>query len=111
MLLRFDSRHRAIVSAARPLPSGGRILLEVVMPWTRREFFAIAAAAPAALRAAPADLSGLRIGVTDWNLRKTGSVEAVAFAKMLGFEGVEVSLGRRVAGNKLPLDNPELQDR
>jgi sugar phosphate isomerase/epimerase len=81
------------------------------MTCTRRGFFGLAAAVPAALRAAPADLSRLRIGVTDWNLRKTGSIEAVAFAKMLGFEGVEVSLGRRVVDNKLPLDNPELQDR
>jgi sugar phosphate isomerase/epimerase len=54
-------------------------------------------------------LRGLRIGVTDWNLRQTGKVEAVELAKRLGFEGVEVSLGRRPVGDKLPLDNPEIQ--
>jgi len=55
--------------------------------------------------------SNLKIGVTDWNLRQTGKVEAVELAKSLGFEGVEVSLGRRVVDNKLPLDNAELQDQ
>lgn len=54
--------------------------------------------------------SRLRIGVTDWNLRQTGKVEAVALAKSLGFEGVEVSLGRSADG-KLPLDNLEVQQR
>jgi sugar phosphate isomerase/epimerase len=54
-------------------------------------------------------LRGLKIGVTDWNLRQTGKVEAVELAKRCGFEGVEVSLGRRAEGDKLPLDNPELQ--
>jgi sugar phosphate isomerase/epimerase len=82
------------------------------MHWTRREFVrAASVAAPASLMAAEAGLAGLRIGVTDWNLRQTGSVDAVALAKQLGFEGVEVSLGRRVADNKLPLDNAEAQQQ
>ncbi len=55
--------------------------------------------------------SGLRIGVTDWNLRKSAQVEAVALAASLGFEGVEVSLGRKPAENRLPLDDAELQAR
>lgn len=55
--------------------------------------------------------SNLRIGVTDWNLRQTGKVEAVALAKSLGFEGVEVSLGRHPRDGKLPLDNLELQQQ
>ena len=55
-------------------------------------------------------LAGLKIGVTDWNLRKTGDVEAVALAKGLGFEGVEVSLGRKPVDDKLPLDNSEIQE-
>jgi sugar phosphate isomerase/epimerase len=71
----------------------------------------VAAAIPAALKAASPDLSGVRIGVTDWNLRKTGNLEAIALAKSLGFEGVEVSLGRRVVNNKLPMDDPALQQR
>ena len=53
-------------------------------------------------------LNGLKIGVTDWNLAKTGKVEAVELAKRLGFSGVEVSLGRNAENGKLPLDNEEL---
>ncbi|MBC7925683.1 MAG: TIM barrel protein, partial [Bryobacteraceae bacterium] len=55
-----------------------------------------------------AGLGGLKIGVTDWNLRLTSKPEAVAVAKRLGFAGVEVSLGRKVVGDKLPLDDAEL---
>jgi sugar phosphate isomerase/epimerase len=53
----------------------------------------------------------LRIGVTDWNLGLTGKLEAVELAASIGFEGVEVSLGRKVVNGKLPLDDTELQDR
>lgn len=53
----------------------------------------------------------LRIGVTDWNLRLAGKPEAVELAARLGFEGVEVSLGRNAAGGRLPLDDAALQDR
>ncbi len=63
------------------------------------------------LAAAKKKLAGLRLGVTDWNLRKTGNIEAIALAKTLGFEGLEVSLGRKPIDNKLPLDNPALQAR
>lgn len=52
-------------------------------------------------------LSGLKIGVTDWNLRQTAKIEAVGLARRLGFEGVQVSLGREVQQDKLPLDNPD----
>ena len=68
----------------------------------RRQFVAGAACAGWLRAAAP---RGLKIGVTDWNLRKTGQVEAVEMAKKLGFAGVEVSLGRKVTGDKLPLDD------
>jgi sugar phosphate isomerase/epimerase len=61
------------------------------------------------LVAASKRLAGLKIGVTDWNLRQTGKLEALALAKALGFEGVEVSLGRKPVDNRLPLDNPQLQ--
>lgn len=74
------------------------------MLFSRRSFLATAAA-PLCLRAA--GLRGLKIGVTDWNLRQTGKLEAVALAKQLGFEGVQVSLGRQVVGYKLPTDNDE----
>ncbi len=77
---------------------------------TRREFLG---AAP--LAAAP--LSGLakepnvKIGVCDFNLRLGGKPEAVAMAKKLGFDGVQVSFGRKAVDNKLALDNPELLAR
>lgn len=54
-----------------------------------------------------AGLKGLRIGVTDWNLKLRGKVEAVETAKRLGFAGVEVSLGRDAAAGRLPMDDPE----
>lgn len=51
----------------------------------------------------------LKIGVTDWNLRQTGKIEAVGLAKNLGFEGVQISLGRKPVDDKLPLDNKTIQ--
>lgn len=53
---------------------------------------------------------GLKFGVTDWNLRKRSALDALALAKRLGFEGVEVSLGRTPVGEKLPLDDPGIQE-
>lgn len=38
-------------------------------------------------------------------------MEAVAVAGKLGFDGVEVSLGRRVTENRLPLDDAGLQQQ
>jgi len=78
------------------------------MTLSRRVFLA-AGLSPAAGLLAQGKLEGLKIGVTDWNLRMAGKVEAVALAKRLGFEGVEVSLGRKPVDGKLPLDNPDLQ--
>ncbi len=60
---------------------------------------------------AAAKLANLTIGVTDWNLRQTGKLEAIALARSLGFDAVEVSLGRNAAAGKLPMDDPELQRR
>jgi L-ribulose-5-phosphate 3-epimerase len=74
---------------------------------SRRAFLAGSAATALPLHA---KTSTLRIGATDWNLRQTGKVEAVALAKSLGFSGVEVSLGRQIRDAKLPLDNAELQE-
>jgi sugar phosphate isomerase/epimerase len=53
--------------------------------------------------------SGVKIGVTDWNLQMAGKVEAVALAHRIGFEGVQVSLGRKPVDGKLPLDNADVQ--
>jgi sugar phosphate isomerase/epimerase len=71
---------------------------------SRRTFLAGSAAVPL-LAAKPK----FKVGVTDWNLRQAGKVDAVQLAAQLGFEGVEVSLGRKPANDKLPMDNAELQ--
>ncbi len=70
----------------------------------RRSFLTGMAAAPW-LRGAPAKC---RIGITDWNLRMTVKPEAVATAARLGFDGIQISCGRQIADNRLPLDNPQL---
>jgi sugar phosphate isomerase/epimerase len=50
----------------------------------------------------------VRIGVTDWNIELPATVGAIDYAADLGFDGVEVSLGRESVGGKLVLDNPAL---
>jgi L-ribulose-5-phosphate 3-epimerase len=73
----------------------------------RRSFLAVSGAG-LLTPAVSAGLRGLKIGVTDWNLKQTGKLEAVQLANRLGFQGVQISLGRQVTDNKLPLDNTEL---
>jgi L-ribulose-5-phosphate 3-epimerase len=48
-----------------------------------------------------------KVGVTDWNLHQEGKLEAVALARELGFDGVQVSIGKGT--DKLPLSDPALQ--
>jgi sugar phosphate isomerase/epimerase len=48
-----------------------------------------------------------KIGVTDWNLKLEGKIEAISLAKQLGFDGVQVSIGKGT--DKLPLSDPALQ--
>jgi L-ribulose-5-phosphate 3-epimerase len=74
----------------------------------RRSLLTLAGAAAASVTLPARGLRGLKIGVTDWNLRQTAKLEAVGLAGRLGFEGVQVSLGRNVQQDKLPLDNPDL---
>ena len=83
---------------------------------TRRRFihhgaagFGIAATLPRHPLSAYAAAKNVRfkIGVTDWNLRQEGKPEALALAKKIGFEGVQVSLGRGT--DKLPLSDPATQ--
>src|SRR6266568_6819096 len=79
------------------------------MSLTRRSFLASAAAGLAV--GAPAKrFDGFYIGVTDWNLQQTGKLEAVTLAKSLGFDGVQVSLGRKPV-EKLPLNDPGVQEQ
>src|SRR5690242_9003456 len=72
---------------------------------TRRTFLA---SAPASL-AAWKKPAGLKIGVMDGVLRRSGKPEAVAAAKALGLEGVQVTLGRANDAGRLPLEDAGLQ--
>jgi sugar phosphate isomerase/epimerase len=74
---------------------------------SRRTFLLALATAPSVLARKPA----LQIGVTDWNLNQTAKLEAVALASQLGFDGVQVSLGRKIVDQILPLDDASLQER
>ena len=55
--------------------------------------------------------AAFKVGVTDWNLHLAGRIESIALAKKIGFDGVQVSLGR--GGNepppRLPLADPATQ--
>ena len=75
---------------------------------TRRTFLQSAGCATAASATLLAARPKLEIGVTDWNLNQTGKVEAVALAKQLGFDGIQVSLGRKPVDVRLPLADPEI---
>jgi len=78
---------------------------------TRRTFLGAAASAALAALGLPAFASPARarfkVGVTDWNLKLDGQIESIALAKQLGFDGVQVSIGR--GQSQLPLSDPALQ--
>src|SRR5689334_8160960 len=59
--------------------------------------FGIAASARQSL-AAYAARKGVRfrVGAPDWNLRLTAKPESVALAKRIGFDGVQISIGRKM---------------
>jgi len=48
-----------------------------------------------------------KVGVTDWNLKLEGKIEAIALAKQLGFDGVQISIGKGT--DTLPLSDPVRQ--
>lgn len=50
----------------------------------------------------------LKIGVTDWNLQREAKPSSIELAKSIGFDGVEISLGR--APDHLPLSDLSLQE-
>ena len=79
------------------------------MKISRRSFFALSGSV--AFPSAWARARGLKIGVTDWNLRLTGKLESVETAARLGFDGVQVSLGRKPINGKLPLDDAVVQQQ
>jgi L-ribulose-5-phosphate 3-epimerase len=53
-----------------------------------------------------------KVGVPDWNLKLEAKIEAIALAKKLGFDGVQISLGHdgvKTASDHLPLADPKMQ--
>src|ERR1035438_8459344 len=78
---------------------------------TRRTLLRSAAIATLGSRLARPAAGKLLIGVTDWNLKLDAKVEAVSLAAKLGFDGVQISFGRKIVDDKLPLDNPEMIGR
>ena len=75
---------------------------------TRRKFLGSAVAAGVCSRLAIAQEEKLRIGVTDWNLNLGANPDAVPLAAKLGFDGVQISFGRKLVDDKMPTDNPEV---
>ena len=75
---------------------------------TRREMLGTTAAFAVGARFGFAKESKLRIGVTDWNLELGANPDAVPLAARLGFDGVQVSFGRKLVDDKMPVDNPEV---
>ncbi|MEO8661596.1 MAG: sugar phosphate isomerase/epimerase, partial [Bryobacteraceae bacterium] len=73
---------------------------------TRRSFLAAAAAA-VPLRAAGG--FSLKIGVMDGVLRLSSKPEAIALAKKVGVDGLQVTLGGEPGGDHLLLADPDLQ--
>lgn len=78
---------------------------------SRRTLLQSAAFAGLGRRLSGGAVRGFSLGVTDWNLKLGANPDALALAKQIGFEGVQVSFGRRLVNNKLPLDDPELISR
>lgn len=76
------------------------------MKITRRDFLnsGVAGLTAAALirqssflaSAAARKAAKFKVGVTDWNLKQTAKIESIALAKKLGFDGVQISIGRQM---------------
>ncbi|MGO8786925.1 MAG: sugar phosphate isomerase/epimerase family protein [Terriglobia bacterium] len=75
---------------------------------TRRRFLGSAVVAGLCTQIGIAKEGKLRIGVTDWNLNLGANPEAVPLAAKLGFDGVQMSFGRKLVDGKMPTDNPEV---
>lgn len=85
------------------------------MNFTRRQFLQVGAAGTAAALVGRPSLiayaakKGVRfkVGAPDWNLRQENKIESIALAKKIGFDGVQVSIGK--GKDKLPLSDPAMQ--
>ncbi len=75
---------------------------------TRRNFLYSALALSFSSRLEFAGDQKLRIGVTDWNLNLGANPDAVSLAAQLGFDGLQMSFGRKIVDDKMPADNPEV---
>src|SRR6478672_6119807 len=78
---------------------------------SRRAFICTGASTALATLGVPGRASAakvrFKIGVTDWNLKKEGKIESISLAKQLGFDGVQISIGKGT--DKLPLSDAALQ--
>lgn len=79
-----------------------------MLQFSRRTFLSSAVAFSLSSRIGFAKGQKLRIGVTDWNLALGASPDAVPLAAQLGFDGVQVSFGRKLVDDKMPADNSEI---
>lgn len=50
----------------------------------------------------------LRVGVTDWNLNLGANPDSVPLAARIGFDGVQISFGRKIIDGKMPADNADV---
>ena len=77
--------------------------------WTRRTF--LAGAAGLVTLQTLARPSGLKLGVMDGTLGMPTQPEEFAKAKELGFEGVQITIGKARKGAALPLSSQALQEK
>jgi L-ribulose-5-phosphate 3-epimerase len=75
---------------------------------TRRDFLGSAAAIGLGSHLGWAKAPRLRIGVTDWNLRLAANPDALPLAAKLGFDGLQMSFGRKIVDNRMPADDSEV---
>jgi L-ribulose-5-phosphate 3-epimerase len=92
----------------------------LTMPLSRRRFIEIGVQAAALLSPAAQALAQMKkaagaqfkIGAPDWSLKQEAKLEAIAMAKKIGVDGVQISLGHEgvtTANDHLPLAKPETQ--
>jgi len=76
-----------------------------------RSSLSLVSAAAALRRPVCAAHEKLHIGVPDWTLQLGANPDAIALAARIGFQGIQISFGRKLVNDKLPLDDPDLLNR